>query len=69
MQTRNHAASRSGKPFAPVWTDMAQEQTINAGSKLKEGIIGISGQNPGAVDRWFLASHDCASVTTALKKY
>ena len=36
-----HAVSRSGKPFAQVWTDMALEQTINADSKLKGGIIGI----------------------------
>ena len=62
-----HAVSRSGKPFAQVWTDMALEQTINADSKSKGGIIGIS-QNPGALDRWFLTSHERASVTTALKK-
>ena len=62
-----HAVSRSGKPFAQVWTDMALEQTINADSKSKGGIIGIS-QNTGALDRWFLTSHERASVTTALKK-
>ena len=62
----NHAVSRSSKPFAQVWTDMALEQTINADSKSKGGIIGIS-QNPGALDRWFLTSHERASVTTALK--
>jgi len=61
-----HAVSRSGKPFAQMWTDMALEQTINADSKSKGGIIGIS-QNPGALDRWFLTSHERASVTTALK--
>ena len=61
-----HAVSRSGKPFSQVWTDMALEQTINAESKSKGGIIGIS-QNPGALDRWFLTSHERASVTTALK--
>ena len=62
----NHAVSRSGKPFAQVWTDMALEQSINADSKSRGGIIGIS-QNPGALDRWFLTSHERASVTTALK--
>ena len=62
-----HAVSRTGKPFAQMWTDMALKQTINAGSKSKGGIIGIS-QNLGALDRWFLTSHERASVTTALKK-
>jgi len=28
----NHAISRSSKPFAQVWTDMALEQSINADS-------------------------------------
>ena len=45
---------------------MALEQSINADSKSRGGIIGIS-QNPGALDRWFLTSHERASVTTALK--
>ena len=62
-----HAVSRSGKPFAQVWTDMVLEQTINADSKSKGGIIRIS-QNPGALDCWFLTSHERVSVTTALKK-
>jgi hypothetical protein len=62
----NHAVSRSSNPFAQVWTDMALEQSINADSKSKGGIIGIS-QNPGALDRWFLTSHERASVTTAVK--
>ena len=69
MDTRQngyHSVSRSGKPFAQVWTDMALEQTINADSKSKRGIIGIS-QNPGALDCWFLTSHERASVTAALK--
>ena len=47
--TGNHAVSRSIKPFAQVWTDMALEQSINGDSKLRGGIIGIS-QNPGALD-------------------
>ena len=46
---------------------MALEQSINADSKSKGGIIGIS-QNPAALDRWFLTSHERASVTTALKE-
>eukprot|EP00794_Sanderia_malayensis_P016393 gene16393-18031_t len=45
---------------------MALEQSINADSKSKGGIIGIS-RNPGALDRWFLTSHEHASVTTFLK--
>lgn len=63
----NHAVSRSSKPFAQVWSDMALEQTINADSKSKGGIKGIS-QNPGALDRWFLTSHERASITTAIKE-
>ena len=46
---------------------MALEQSINADSKTKGGIIGIS-QSPSAVDRWFLTIHERASVTTAIKK-
>ncbi|KAK3734695.1 hypothetical protein QZH41_002114 [Actinostola sp. cb2023] len=37
-----HAVSRSGKPFAQVWTYMALEQSVNADSKSKGGIVGIS---------------------------
>lgn len=62
----NHAVSRSTKRFVQVWTDMALEQPINADSKSRGTIIGIS-QNPGALDQWFLTSHERASVTTALK--
>ena len=62
----NHAISRSSNPFAQVWTDMALEQSINADSNSRGGIIRIS-QNPGALDRWFLTSHEHASVTTAVK--
>ena len=64
--TGNHAVSRSIKPFAQVWTDMALEQSINVDSKSRGGIIGIF-QNPGALDRWFLTTHKRAPVTTALK--
>ena len=60
-----HAVSRSGKPFAQVWTDMALKQTINTDSKSKGQIIGIS-QNPVALDRWFPTNYEHASVTTAL---
>jgi len=45
---------------------MALEQSINADSKSKGGIIGIS-QSPRALERWFLTCHERASVTTALK--
>lgn len=63
----NHAISRSGHPFAQVWTDMALEQSINLDSKTIGGIIGIS-QKPGALERWFLTSHERATITTALKE-
>ena len=62
-----HSISHSGQPFSQVPTDMALEQSINADSKTKGGIIGIS-QSPSAVDRWFLTIHEHASVTTAIKK-
>ena len=64
--TGNHAVSRFIKSFVQVSTDMALEQSINADSKSRGGIISIS-QNPGALNRWFLTSHKRASVTTALK--
>ncbi|EDO31927.1 predicted protein [Nematostella vectensis] len=63
---RPNYSSRSGQPFSQVWTDMALEQSVNADSKSKGGIVGIS-QNPAALQRWFLTSHERASVTTALK--
>ena len=63
----NHAVSRSSQPFAQVWTDMALEQSINLDSKTKGGIIGIS-QKPGALERWFLTSHERAVITTAMKE-
>ena len=62
-----HAVSRSSQPFAQVWTDMALEQCINADSKSKGGIIGIS-QSSATLSRWFLTVHDRASITAALKK-
>ena len=62
-----HAVSRSTHPFAQVWTDMALEQSINADSKSKGGIVGIS-QNPAALSRWFLTAHERAGITAALKK-
>ena len=61
-----HAISRSNKPFAQIWTDMALEQSNYADSKSVGGIVGIP-QNPGALDRWLLTSHERASVTTAIK--
>jgi hypothetical protein len=44
---------------------MALEQSINADSKSKGGIVGIS-QSPVALERWFLSVHERTSVTTAL---
>ena len=41
----NDSISRSGQPFSQVSTDMALEQSINADSKLKGGIVGIT-QSP-----------------------
>ncbi|CAH3159136.1 unnamed protein product [Porites lobata] len=49
----NHAISRSdNQPFAKVWTDMALEQSINADSKSKGGVVGIT-HNQSALQRWF----------------
>ena len=31
----NHVVSRSSKPFAQVWTDMALEQSVNVDSKSR----------------------------------
>ena len=58
--------SHSKQPFAQVWTDMALEQSINADSKARGGIIGIT-KSPAALERWFLTCHERASITTALK--
>ena len=63
----NFSVSRSGRPFSQVSTDMALEQSINADSKSKGGIVGIS-QSPAAQERWFLTAHERASVTTALRE-
>ena len=46
----NHAVSRSSQPFNQIWTDMAQEQSINRDSKIKGGIVGIP-QKTGALER------------------
>ena len=43
------------------------EQSINLDSKSKGGIIGLS-KKPGALERWFLTSHERTAITTALKK-
>ena len=56
----NFSVSRSGHPFSQVSTDMALEQSINADSKSKGGIVGMS-QSPAALER-------CSSVTTALRE-
>mgnify|MGYP000055450759 FL=1 len=63
----NFSISRSGHPFSQVAADMALEQSINADSKSKGGIVGIS-QCPAALERWFLTAHVRASVTTSLKE-
>ena len=63
----NHSISRSGQPFSQVSTDMALEQSINADSKSKGGIVGIT-QSPAALNGWFLTAHERASITTALKE-
>ena len=63
----NFSISRSGHPFSQVAADMALEQSINADSKSKGGIVGIS-QSPAALERWFFTAHVRASVTTSLKE-
>ena len=45
---------------------MALEQTINLNSKTRGGIIGIT-QKESALERWFLTSHERASITSATK--
>ena len=62
----DHVVSRSSNPFSQVSTHMALEQSINADSKAKGSIVGIS-QRPGALQRWFLTSHERAAITTSLK--
>ena len=62
----NHVVSRSSNPFSQVSTNMALEQSINADSKAKGGIVGIS-QRPGVLQQWSLTSHERAAITTALK--
>ena len=62
----NHNVSWASNPFSQVSTDMALEQSINADSKSKGGIVGIS-QRPAALQRWFLTSHERAAITTSLK--
>jgi len=63
----NHSVSRSGQSFSQVWTDMALEQSVNLDSKKHGGIIGIT-HKPGALERWFLTSHERAAITTATKE-
>ena len=62
----NHVVSRSSHPFSQVSTDMALEQSINADSKAKGGIVGLS-KRPAALQRWFLTSHERAAITSSLK--
>ena len=67
FMSRNFSVSCSGQPFSQVATDMALEQSINADSKSKAGIVGIS-QSPAALERWFLTAHERACITTALRE-
>ena len=46
--------------------DMALEQSINADSKAKGGIVGTS-MRPAALRRWFLTIHERAAITSSLK--
>ena len=62
----NHTVSRSTQPFSQVWIDMALEQSVNLDSKKQGGIIGVT-QKSGALERWFLTSHQRAAITTATK--
>lgn len=62
----NHVVCRSSNPFSQVSTDMALEQSLNADSKSKGGIVGIS-QRPAALQRWFLTCHERAAITSSLK--
>ena len=45
---------------------MALEQSVNLDSKKKGGIIGIT-KKPGALERWFVTSHEIAAITKAMK--
>lgn len=63
----NHAVSRSSKPFAQVWTDMALEQSINADSKSRGGNNWRFTEPRCSRSMVPLTSHERASVTTALK--
>ena len=51
-----HSMSCSSQPFSQVLTNMALEQPINAESKAKGAIIGIS-QTQSTLERWFLTIH------------
>lgn len=64
--TGNHSISRSGQPFSQVSTDMALEQSINAESKSRGVVIGIS-KSPAALEWWFFTIHERASINSALK--
>ncbi|KAJ8024355.1 hypothetical protein HOLleu_34252 [Holothuria leucospilota] len=62
----DHSVNRSGNPISNVSSDMALEESINRDSKTKGGIVGISKES-GALERWFLTSHQWEAITTALK--
>ena len=46
---------------------MAREQSINADSKGKGGIVGIS-QTRTALNQWFLTARERTSIPSALKQ-
>ena len=62
----NHVVSQASNPFFQVSTDMALEQSINADSKSKGGIVGIS-ERLAALQRCFLTYHERAAITTPPK--
>ena len=64
----NHSVSRSKtvSKFNRVSTDMALEQGLNRGSKMKGEIIGVS-HDENAVEKWTITAHLRAAVTSNFK--
>ena len=67
-ENRDHAAlmSSSESSFNSVSPDMALEQTVNRDSKIKRGIVGVTGME-GTEVRWALTAHMMAVATTSLR--
>ena len=61
----NHSVSRSKTVSKSnrVSTDMALEQGLNRGSKMKGGIIGVS-HDENAIEKWTITAHLLAAVTS-----